>query len=83
MRCSAKCFFLAGDHCCRFIQQRQDGRNMPSVYPNPCSTGAVAAAMKNAIGPHLSGEEIRESARHLDFKDKLKKLVEVCIGDAC
>lgn len=38
---------------------------------------------RNAMGLHLSGEEIRESVRHLDFEDQLKKLVEVCIGDAC
>jgi len=52
-----------------------------AVIPNPCTTGAVAAAMKTAMGPRLSGEEIRESVRHLDFEDQLKKLVEACIGD--
>jgi len=52
------------------------------VVSNPCTTGAVAAAMKTALEPRLSGEEIRESVRHLDFEDQLKKLVKVCIGDA-
>jgi Lhr-like helicase len=37
---------------------------------------------QNAMGPRLSGEEIRESVRHLDFEDQMKKLVPVCIGDA-
>ena len=53
-----------------------------AVIPEPCTTGAAAAAMKTALEPHLSGEAIRESVRHLDFEDQLKKLVEVCIGDA-
>ena len=52
-----------------------------AVITNPCTTGAVAVAMKTAMGPRLSGEEIRESVRHLDFEDQLKKLVEACIGD--
>jgi len=52
-----------------------------AVIPAPCTPGAVAAAMKTALEPHLSGEEIRESVRHLDFENQLKKLVDVCTGD--
>jgi UDP-glucose:(heptosyl)LPS alpha-1,3-glucosyltransferase len=52
------------------------------VMPAPCTTDAVAAAMKTAMEASLSKEAIRESVRHLDFEDQLKKLVEVCIRDA-
>jgi UDP-glucose:(heptosyl)LPS alpha-1,3-glucosyltransferase len=53
-----------------------------AVITGSCTTEAVAAAMKTAMGPRLSGEAIRETVRHLDFEDQLKKLVEVCADDA-
>jgi UDP-glucose:(heptosyl)LPS alpha-1,3-glucosyltransferase len=54
-----------------------------AVIPAPCTIETVAAAMKTAMGLLLSKETIRESVRHLDFEHQLKKLVEVCAGDAC
>ncbi|MBS1114673.1 MAG: WabG [Nitrospirae bacterium] len=53
-----------------------------AVIPAPCTTGAVAAAMKMAMEPHLSVEEIRDSVSHLDFENQLMKLVDACAGDA-
>jgi UDP-glucose:(heptosyl)LPS alpha-1,3-glucosyltransferase len=53
-----------------------------AVFSSPADAGAVAAEMKTALEPHLSGEEIRESVKHLDFENQLKKLVDLCIDDA-
>jgi UDP-glucose:(heptosyl)LPS alpha-1,3-glucosyltransferase len=43
---------------------------------------SVAAAMKKALGNHLSKKEIRNSIRYLDFEAQLKKIVHVCLSDA-
>jgi UDP-glucose:(heptosyl)LPS alpha-1,3-glucosyltransferase len=53
-----------------------------AVVSSPADAGAVAVEMKTALEPHLSGEEIRESVKHLDFENQLKKLVDLCIDDA-